>query len=59
MSSLHEDDVTVILTGKLPTGPCPITIISYDLATKLSNELARRRPDAIIVVRGGCIEAAV
>ena len=50
MSSLREDDVTVVLTGKLSTSSSPITIISYDLATKLSTELAQRKPDAIIVV---------
>ena len=50
MSSLREDEVTVVLTGKLSTSSSPITIISYDLATKLATELAHRKPDAIIVV---------
>ena len=51
VSSLGEDDVSVILTGKLSSTSSPITIISYDLATRLGAELAQRRPDAIIVVR--------
>ena len=51
MPSLKEEDVSVVLTGKLPTASSAVTIISYDLATRLGSELAQRRPDAIIVVR--------
>ena len=50
VSALKEDDVSVVLTGKLPSTSSPITIISFDLATRLGTELAQRRPDAIIVV---------
>lgn len=50
VSALKEDDVSVVLTGKLPGTSSPITIISFDLATRLGTELAQRRPDAIIVV---------
>lgn len=49
--SLKEEDVSVVLTSRLPQATQPVTIISYDLATKLSKQLAERRPDAIIVVR--------
>ena len=41
----------VVGTGKLPSTSPPVTIISYDLATRLGNELAVRKPNAIIVVR--------
>lgn len=50
VSALKEDDVSVVLTGKLPSTSSPITIISFDLATRLGTQLAQRRPDAIIVV---------
>ena len=51
VSSLREEEVLVVGTGKLPSTSPPVTIISYDLATRLGRELALRKPDAIIVVR--------
>ena len=50
LSDLREDDLSVVVTGRLPSAKCPVTIISYDLASRLGTELAQRKPDAIIVV---------
>ena len=40
----------VVFTSTLSTTSSPVTIISYDLATRLTSQLSQRRPDAIIVV---------
>ena len=50
LSPLREDDVSVVVTGKLPSTNPAVTIISYDLATRLGSQLTQRKPDAIIAV---------
>eukprot|EP00743_Colponemidia_sp_Colp-15_P012994 GILK01014951.1.p1 GENE.GILK01014951.1~~GILK01014951.1.p1 ORF type:complete len:926 (-),score=132.15 GILK01014951.1:44-2776(-) len=49
LSAVEEDDIHVILTGKqMPTKSDRVTIISYDLATRMAADLAKIKYNIII-----------